>query len=71
MGGRGRTFVWISLGALFSVQGGWGSLCSTGSGVALLDRALWLDLDMPFGVFRLADLFSAGRAGGVYVLGLM
>ena len=40
-------------------------MCSPG--VALLDRALWLDLDMPFGVFRLADLFSAGRAGGVSV----
>jgi hypothetical protein len=39
-------------------------------GVALLDRA-WLDLDMPFGVFRLADLFSAGRAGGMSVLRLM
>lgn len=30
--------------------------------MALLDRA-WLDLDMPFEVFRLADLFSAIRAG--------
>ena len=40
------------------------------SGVALLDRA-WLDLDMPFGVFRLADLFSAVRAGGASVRTLL